>query len=107
MNRYAALASSDDALRQRDPCATGGEVDRIETGPVLQDVVGGEGFGPGDLEGVDKLIAREVEDDPLRMERIVVTCVAAGEIGIALPVGALVSVGDAGEAECCRCRHCG
>jgi hypothetical protein len=74
-------------------------VDRIEAGPILEDVVGGERLGPGDLDGVDELIAREVKDDPLRMERIIVTRVPAGEIGIALPVGALVSVGDAGEAD--------
>ena len=59
------MSRSDNTLRQGDPGAAGGEVERIETGPVLEDVVSCVGFAPGDLEGIDKLFARKVEDHPL------------------------------------------
>ena len=92
---HAAMGCGDDPVRERNPGASGGDVDGIEAGPVLEDVVGGVGVGPGDLEPIDKLFAREVDDDPLRMERIVFTGEAAAEIRIALPVCVLVAVGDA------------
>ena len=71
MKGYAAVSPSDDTLRQGDPGAAGGEVERVEAGPVLEDVIGRVGFSPGDLEGVDKLFTRKVEDDPLWMERVI------------------------------------
>src|ERR1700748_2260806 len=83
VKRYAALSHSDDTLRQGFPGAASGEVERVEAGPVLKDVVSCVRFAPGDLESIDKLFARKVEDDPLWVKRVVFVSVAAGEVGIA------------------------
>ena len=96
---HAAMTSSDHPMRERHPRSTGREVERIDSGPVLNDVFCRVRFCPGDPESIDKFLSRKIEDHPLRMERIIFACVSAGEVGIALPVSALISIRDPREAD--------
>ena len=48
----------------------------------------------------------EIDDNPLRVSRIRLTAVFAGKIGIALPVGVGIAVGQAGVAMFCAAVAC-
>src|ERR1700757_2179190 len=70
-------------------------MDGIVASPILDEVLGGEGSGPGDPDGIEFLRRGEVEDDPLRVRGVGFVSEALGEVGIALPVGGRIAVGEA------------
>src|SRR5215470_10216481 len=68
--------------------------DRLLTGPVLHAVVLRIWIGPRDPDGVDGKRIREVDNDPLRVQRVVFAGELFRQIRITLPVGVLVAVSD-------------
>jgi hypothetical protein len=94
-----AAVTSSHTMRERDPRSSGWEAERVDSGPVLNDVFCRVRFCPGDPESIDKFLSREVEDHPLRMECVLFAFVVADQVGIALPVSALVSIRHPREAD--------
>ena len=62
--------------------------------PELHAVILRVRFGPCDADGVDLMQTTQIDDHPLRMQRIVFAGEAASQIGIALPVGIGVAIGQ-------------
>src|ERR1700730_14191502 len=69
--------------------------DRVLAAPELHQVVTGVRRGPVDAYGLQILLAGEIEDDPLRMRRVVLAGETLREIGVALPERPLVAIGQA------------
>ena len=70
----------------------------FHTNPVLHHEFSGIGFGPCNADAVDGLCLRQVNDYPLRMQSIAFPGKALREIGIALPIAALIAIRHAREA---------
>ena len=77
------------------PGAAGWGVDGILAGPILDEILRGEGSGPVDAHGVDFRGRGEVKDDPLRVGGLGLVREALGEVGITFPVGVGIAVGEA------------
>ena len=95
----AALAVVDDAVRKGNPRALRRLLDRVFAVPVLDHVLPREGLGPGDPHGVERTRGCQVDNHPLRMKRIVFARVRLRQVGIALPVGVQVAIGESRVAD--------
>src|ERR1700730_8372376 len=69
--------------------------DRVLAAPELHQVVTGVRRGPVDAYGVQVLLAGQIENDPLRMRRVVLAGETLREIGIALPERPRVTIRQA------------
>src|ERR1700733_2878093 len=85
----------DRTLRERLPRAARGEFDGIVTGPILHEVMSCVGVAPGDADCVNGLRLRQVENNPLGMQRVAFSSEMLGEIRVALPESVEVAVGEA------------
>src|ERR1700691_252227 len=94
----ASRAGADVTLRKGLPDAASRRSDGIISGPILGDVAGRKRFSPRDASAVDGLRLREIEDDPLRMQRITFAGEMFGEIRVALPESVGVAVRQSREA---------
>src|ERR1700689_3411719 len=56
------------------------------------------GIRPGDADSVNSLKTGQVQENPLRMQRIIFARVSLREVRIAFPVGTHVAVGETREA---------
>ena len=74
------------------PYSARGPVHGIVPGPVLHHKFGGVGFAPLDLNAVDLLDLREIDNDPLRMQRIAFAGKALRKIWITLPISIVVAI---------------
>src|SRR5271169_573097 len=92
------VAGRDCTQREGLPDAAGGRLDGILAGPILNEVVSSVRFAPRDANAVDGLRLRQIEDDPLRMQRIAFGGEVLSEIGIALPESVEVAIGEARES---------
>src|SRR5271165_2037487 len=98
-NRFCvALARYDRALREGLPDAASRQFNGIVSSPILDDVMRRVGLAPVDANAVDRLRLSQIEDNPLGMEGVTLAGELLGEIGIALPERAEVTVRETGEA---------
>src|SRR5260221_14017794 len=70
----------------------------VFAGPVLHLVGGGVWRGPGHANGIHFLLFSEIDDDPLRVQRIIFAGESLSEVWIAFPIRVQVSGVQAGEA---------
>jgi len=81
-NSVATFGVRDYAIRKSLPEAESGFLDGVFAGPILDGKFCGVRLSPGDTDGGDVVIVGEIENDPLRMERIVFVREGFGKIGI-------------------------
>ena len=70
----------------------------FDSDPVLHHKLSGIRLRPYDADAVDGLRLRHVDHHPLGMQRIAFAREVLGKIRIALPVGALIAIGETREA---------
>src|SRR5271157_1589206 len=92
----STLAFGDVAERKRLPRAFGRAViEGLElASPELYRVAFGVMVRPCDADRIDVNLAAQVNNDPLRMQRVVFAGESLGQVRIALPVGLGISIGE-------------
>src|SRR5215470_12998238 len=67
----------------------------IGSDPILDFVLAGAWFAPVDAYGVHVMVFAQVNDDPLRMQRVVFVSERFGQVRVALPEGLRVTIREA------------